>query len=93
MVSLKLQKRLAASVLHLGKEKYGWIPMRRVKYPWPTHVRIFVLFLPFGELCPNDDRSEHSKTSKGRIRHTQTSNGTLQGKVSCSIRGKTKGST
>ncbi|CAM8973713.1 unnamed protein product [Rhodiola kirilowii] len=39
MVSLKLQKRLAASVMNCGREKCGWIQMKSVKSPWPTPAK------------------------------------------------------
>ncbi|GMP72216.1 hypothetical protein CsSME_00030323 [Camellia sinensis var. sinensis] len=36
MVSLKLQKRLAASVLKYGRGRFGLIPMKSTRSPWPT---------------------------------------------------------
>merc|ERR1712205_83378 len=41
MVSLKLQKRLAASVLKCEKGRSGWTQMKLTRSPWRTPASIF----------------------------------------------------
>uniref|UniRef100_A0A453I555 Ribosomal protein L19e N-terminal domain-containing protein n=2 Tax=Aegilops tauschii subsp. strangulata TaxID=200361 RepID=A0A453I555_AEGTS len=58
MVSLKLQKRLASSVLKCGKGKvWRSTPMRSTRSPWPTLARTFVSWLRTGSSSGSPKRS------------------------------------